>query len=336
MISVVVPVYNGADSLRACLTALYASTNVLFEVIVVDDGSTDNSSEIASAFPCRVITAAHLGAAAARNAGATHATGAVLFFLDADILVKPDSLAQIESTLAGQPDVVALFGSYERETVPTNFVSVYKNLLHHYTHQTADANAVTFCGGFGAIRREAFNTIGGFDVRQRFLEDIDLGYRLHQQGATIRLARDLQFTHCKRYTLVSLIRSDVVARAIPWTRLMLAKSTFRNDLNTRTHNVLSVPLSFVLLANIVALLARWVTGSNGRMLMASAFALAAVLIFINGRFIRYLAEVRGVSFAIRGMLMLWLGYLYSGVGAAIGLLQHLSATARGQRRRLVS
>ena len=219
---------------------MFHSNFSAFEVIVVDDRSEDDSVSIARRFPCKVLESRiNSGAAAARNLGAREARGDILFFLDADVLVKADTLASIAAVILANPDLTAVFGSYEKATLPDNFLSRYKNLLHHYTHQQSHEDAITFCGGFGAIRREAFNRLRGFDPECRYLEDIEIGYRMKRAGMRVRLLKNLQLTHCKRYTLRSLIRSDFLGRAIPWTRLILETGFARNDLNTRWNNVLS-------------------------------------------------------------------------------------------------
>jgi len=321
-VSVIVPVYNGEQTIGACLTALFQGSYPAFEVIVVDDGSVDAKCEIAAAFPCRLIRGEHAGAAAARNLGAEYANATILFFVDADVLVQPDSIGRMVSAFEDRPDIRALFGSFEKNTTPNNFVTMYKNLRHHYTHQTADENAATFCSGFGAIYCDTFLSIGGFDPQQQFLEDIEIGYRLHRAGVSIALRKDLQFTHCKAYTLGSLIRSDLFGRAVPWTRLMLSARIFRNDLNTRAHNVASVPVTFVLAAALLFLLAT-LFGFTVAGPLAIVVGAALAFVWLNWRFLAFLKNEKGTIFAVKSAFLLGLGYLYSGLGFAIGGWQHL-------------
>jgi GT2 family glycosyltransferase len=311
-ISVVIPVYNGSAFLKECLAAVYASDFAPFEVIVVDDRSTDASISIARRFPNVVIESPlNVGPAAARNLGAREARGDILFFLDADILVHPDTLSKIAAVLHADPALSAIFGSYGTGTIPTNFFSCYKNLVHHYTHQHSREEASTFCSGFGAIRREAFHRLGGFDEDCRFLEDIELGYRMHQKGLRVRLCKDIQMTHCKRYSLASLVRSDVLGRAIPWTSLMLETGIVRNDLNTKWNNVLSVPVA-LLLALSPFLPAR----SDLVPLLLACF------VALNAGFLRLTYSEGGPLFALCSCFMCWFCYLYSAAGVALGLAAH--------------
>lgn len=311
-LSLIIPVHNAAATLTACLDAVRQS-NYTGEVIVVDDGSTDASMAIAERYPYNIIRLEkNLGAAGARNVGARVAHGDILFFLDSDIAMERDTIARIQALFAAEPTLTALFGSYQKNTVPTNFASVYKNLLHHYTHQISSSDAATFCSGYGAIRREVFLALGGFDAKQRALEDIEFGYRLHQAGYRVRLVKDLQFTHLKTYTLASLVRSDVRDRAIPWTRLMLEKHMFRNDLNTKSNNVASVVVAFLIL-----LFPLW-----GWFLPFGLWvfaALIALFLALNLDFLAFVTRTRGIGFGLEAAVMNWFFYIYSGLGLLLGI-----------------
>src|SRR5690242_3361023 len=91
-ISVIVPTYHAASCLRLCLDHIYNSTAQAFEVIVVDDGSTDNSVDIAREYSAKVIPlGSNYGPAHARNVAARAARGDVLLFLDSDVCARPDA-----------------------------------------------------------------------------------------------------------------------------------------------------------------------------------------------------------------------------------------------------
>jgi glycosyltransferase involved in cell wall biosynthesis len=155
--SIITPVYNACDTLPVCLQAVQQSDFRDWELIVVDDGSTDGSAELAAEAGVPVIgTHGRTGPAYARNLGASAAHGRYLFFLDADCQLHPDTLSRAARHLQAEPALDALFGSYDDTPAAPNFISQYKNLLHHYIHQTSRETAVTFWAGCGAIRRERF------------------------------------------------------------------------------------------------------------------------------------------------------------------------------------
>jgi glycosyltransferase involved in cell wall biosynthesis len=233
-LSVIVPVYNGGEHLARCLGAIARSVRPPEEVIVVDDGSTDNSAALAERYGAVVlrVAGAPTGPASARNLGARWSQGDVLVFIDADVAVHPEALARIADHFGDDDGLAALFGSYDDDPPARGLVSRYQNLLHHHVHQHGRPDASTFWAGCGAVRRGPFLACGGFDAEAYpvpSIEDIDFGVRLRRAGYRIRCCPDVLATHWKRWTLASWIRSDISRRAVPWTRLILREgemSTF--------------------------------------------------------------------------------------------------------------
>ncbi len=188
LLTVIIPVHNGGQAFAACLAALGQARAACAdlaqtEVIVVDDGSTDGSPALARSAGARVLAlpvpGGH-GPAAARNAGARAAGGDFLFFVDADVALHADALRLAAQAFQADPSLEACFGSYDDAPAAPNFLSQYKNLLHHYVHQHAHGQASTFWTGCGAMRLSTFLALGGFDeqtyrrpVRWRAIERPD-------------------------------------------------------------------------------------------------------------------------------------------------------------------
>lgn len=250
-ISIIIPVYNGGSDFVQCLLALGATTYPHYELIIVDDGSTDGSLAAAKATGSRVLTTGGpFGPAYARNRGAEKATGEILFFVDADVCVYPDTVTQVARTFQDHPEIDALIGSYDDSPGAQNFMSQYKNLFHHFVHQNSSIQASTFWGGCGAIKKAVFERMKGFDENygQSSIEDIELGYRLKAAGHAILLNKNIQVKHMKRWTLRKVIRSDIFDRGLPWTLLMLQDRRLPNDLNLKISQRVSVVLSYLLLS----------------------------------------------------------------------------------------
>jgi glycosyltransferase involved in cell wall biosynthesis len=250
LISVIVPVRNSPAELRLCLERLFASTHTSFEVIVVDDASTDETAQVAVELRARLLPLKErCGPAQARNRGAEIARGEYLFFLDADVCVRPETLHQIAGAFAHSPDLDAVFGSYDTQPTARNVLSQYKNLFHHFFHQDSNARATTFWSGCGALRRSVFQEMGGFDTSygRPCIEDIELGARMHRTGHRILLDKKIQVTHLKRWTLWSMVKTDVLDRGIPWTELMLRERQMPNNLNTKYSQRMCVLLAYGLL-----------------------------------------------------------------------------------------
>lgn len=235
-ISVIVPLYNAQKTIAACLGGITASIYPNYELIVVDDGSTDGSQQIAETFsPIFIqLTAGPLGPAFARNRGAEAATGEILFFVDSDVVIYPDTLAVIVDAFETRPEFDALFGSYDDEPGDPSFLSQYKNLTHAFVHRKAREDGSTFWSGCGAIKRSAFMQLGGFDATKYprpSIEDIELGCRIKARGGRIWVNKQIEAKHLKKWTLRGLVRTDIVDRAIPWTLLILRNRDLPNDLN---------------------------------------------------------------------------------------------------------
>jgi glycosyltransferase involved in cell wall biosynthesis len=270
-VSVVIPVYNGAEHLRVCLKHLRRSFAAPLECIVVDDGSTDDSAAVARECGASVISTPHRGPAAARNAGVAIAKGEILMFLDADVCVHQDTVSRVIWNFEVDPSLDALIGSYDDAPGSSDFLSQYRNLMHCYVHQHGSREACTFWTGCGAVRRDVFMASGGFD-ENLVLEDIELGYRLAQAKRKLVLDRGLQVQHLKRWTFWNLLKTDIFVRGIPWTELILRDRRMPNDLNLQISERISVALTFLLFC----------LGAEGTLRYGAYFLMpfVAILIFL--------------------------------------------------------
>lgn len=305
-LAVIVPVHNGAGHLDRCLAALTACQDPAFEIIVCDDGSTDESAAIALARGVRLVRLPeNRGPSAARNAGVRETRADILLFVDADVEIHGDAPAKVLRHFEREPGLSAVFGSYDDSPAEANFCSQYKNLLHHFVHSTCGGPTSTFWTGLGAIRASALESVGGFNEGQRWVQDIELGYRLTAAGRTIRLDPEIQGKHMKHWSLASLVRTDIFFRAVPWARLALRRGALGDELNLKK----SQRASAGLLA--VALLSGPLAFGDPWFLLLPAAMLAAIL-WINRRLYRFFLVHRGLPFTIRAFLMQLLYFAYSG------------------------
>ena len=318
-LSVVIPVNNGGRDFERCLRGLRDSTWTDYELVVVDDGSTDDSAERAEELGARVIrNPAKLGPAAARNAGALAAEGSLIFFLDADVAVHPDAIGRAMARFELDPGLAGLFGSYDADPSAPGLVSRFRNLLHHYVHQAGafvdDARpARTFWTGCGLIRRDIFDEAGGFDpqlYRRPAIEDIELGYRITRAGHRIVLARDVRATHLKRWTLLGVIRTDIFRRGVPWMLLMKRSKIVETDLNVSKAQRACVA------ATGLGLLGAMGSVRFPAMLALLPLSLAAI-VALNRDFYRFLARRRGPGFAVASTLLHLIYYCCCGASVVI-------------------
>ncbi len=323
-ISVIVPAFNAAAYLSRCLDALNRSS-VKFELIVVDDASTDPTAIalMQRAGPGYLRLEENGGPAIARNAGVRKAKGELVVFIDSDVVVTPTTVSALAKVFVDEPSVDACFGSYDDAPDATGTVSSYRNLLHHYVHQSGPSDATTFWAGCGAVRREVFQGIGGYDERfQRpSIEDIELGMRLCAAGHTIRLAPWIQVKHLKRWRLAEMVRVDLTCRAIPWTHLLLERPGTGGDLNLARAQKLCVVLVFLALFSLPLSIVAGGLG-YGWIWLGAPLALLAPILWINRGFYALLARLRGALFLMAGVALHLFYYLYGGIGFAWARLTH--------------
>jgi GT2 family glycosyltransferase len=318
---VVVPVRNGGRDFEHCLQRLRDSLANDFELIVVDDGSTDDSAARALAAGAAVIrNELPQGPAAARNRGARAAIAPLICFLDADVAVHPATISLALERFEADPKLSALFGSYDDAPPARGIVSQYRNLLHHFVHQQghfrAGIRAVhTFWTGCGMIRRDVFLEFGGFDPRlypRPAIEDIELGYRLTQAGHPIVLARDVLATHLKRWTLSEMVHTDIFRRGVPWMLLLKRTGTVERDLNVKTSQKACVALTgLTMLTAFEGFLIPW-TG------IVAGCGLAAILA-LNRDFFRFLLRRKGLAFACAALPLHLIYYCCCGCSVLIAL-----------------
>jgi GT2 family glycosyltransferase len=293
-LSAVVPATNAPPTLGACLDAIRAAAEPPEEIVVVDEGGG--------------------GPATARNRGAMRATGDALVFVDADVLVHPDAFARIRAAFEADGELAALFGSYDDSPADPGAVSQFRNLMHHHVHQESAGPATTFWAGLGAVRKDAFEAVGGFD-EDRYavpsVEDIDLGMRLTAAGHRIVLDPSVQGTHLKAWSVRTMVETDLWHRGVPWMELLLRHGARSSALNLGARHRASAVLSVVAAVSLL----------RGR-LRTTLLALGA-LVALNRSFYALLARRRGRAEAALGVGLHVLHHLAAVAAVPIALVERL-------------
>ena len=309
-LSVVVPARDAEQDLPHCLDALASSDlpREEWELIVIDDSLGR-------------------GPAYARNRGVESASAPVVAFIDSDVMVHSDALRRMLSRLESS-DTAAVFGSYDSSPLARGLVSQYRNLLHHFIHQTAGGEVETFWAGCGAVKKSVLLQIGTFDERRYTrpeIEDVELGYRLRDAGCRIMLDPEVQCTHRKRWPLVGMIVSDFSRRGVPWARLLAERGmlTAPRGLSLgKTEQVSAATAIAFLVSASVAIISE-----NSTWLVLSVGAIAGFL-FANREFFRWLARSKGTGLTLASVPLHLLYNVVAVAALAWGALEHALRAAR--------
>jgi glycosyltransferase involved in cell wall biosynthesis len=320
-LSVIVPVRDGSATLARVLTAILASELPRddYELIVVDDASSDGSPELASRYADTVVrlTGRSSGPAYARNRGAELAEGEVLAFVDADAMVRPDTLSRMLRMLSDHPALDAVSASHEQSAGAHNLVSQYWNLLLSFGEQRQTGTGGDVASPCAAIRRNVFLSAGMYD-EWRFgnasLEGIELGNRLNDSGCEVLATRDLEAAGLRQWNVHSLCRevwnrSELLARSLGYQRTRVV-------VPSEVVFTLSRPVApvFAVLC-VVAFSAAFVPEPN---LPVKAAIVLFGAIALNSPAFLFFAKARGTPFAIVVAPLHLLMQTVSGLGLCAG------------------
>ncbi len=317
-ISVIIPVHNDGKNLNHSLDAVLASSYNSYEIIVVDDCSTDDSAEISQRKGVKAHQLANQsGPSAARNFGARMAIGDILLFVDSDVVVQPNTVEQIAYDFIENQDIVAVFGSYDDSPAATDVLSQFRNLFHHFIHQNSNEKAKTFWAGCGAIYKELFLDLNGFNEQlytKPSIEDIELGMRISKKGYKIMLDKELQVKHLKQWRWLSWLKTDIVNRAHPWSKLLIENGSLVSDLNLkfsyRISSVLAVLLFITIILILIDRLSIFRTGFILSFLLLSIILIIAI-ISLNFDLYKFFFKKRGLAFMLISIPLHFTYYIYS-------------------------
>jgi glycosyltransferase involved in cell wall biosynthesis len=334
-VAVIIPSYNTRKTLRACLEAVYGQTYQPAEVLVVDDGSTDGSGEIAREFPCAVLELpGNRGPSAARNAGVAATTAPLLFFVDADTALEPDAIQNAVKAFRDTPDCGMVQGIYGPEPLyDDGWVEAYRVACEHLDRKRSVATLLSDT----LIPRKVWEETGGLDERLRDGEDFEFGtrvpsrYRLVVTDTVVTRADDVdRFWACLWERFIRATTMPIVfARA---RRLNSDAVGFRLEAMSpprdrrRPPRLSSALASLSLLMVPLAVFTPWLRPVP--VLLFVAFVASHV--YMNWELISFARRLRGARFAV---FVAWIHMLYLAaffVGVAVGVLRMIYLLRRGQ------
>lgn len=177
-ISIIIPTYQHASALARCLDSILAQSRAADEIIVVDDGSTDDTQEVLQLYqmrwglgtpPITILTQTNQGAPATRNNGFKQSTGSLVLFCDADVEMRPDMLAELEHALEAYPDAAYAYSGFQWGW----------KAFTSFPFDTSRLKQMNYIHTSALIRREAFPM---FDTSLKRFQDWDLWLTMLERG----------------------------------------------------------------------------------------------------------------------------------------------------------
>ncbi|MDJ0753043.1 MAG: sugar transferase [Ardenticatenaceae bacterium] len=255
MISIIIPAQNAEVSIEECIRALQQQTiqNKIREIIVVDNGSTDQTAVIAERAGARVLSELRGGAAAARNTGIETATGDIICFTDADCCPTEDWVEKITYRLREDPEIIGAKGIYHtrQKEVVARFVQIeYEDKYDLLRPQ----KTIDFIDTYSAAyRRDILLANDGFDENIFFVEDQELSFRLAARGYKMVFQPDAAVYHLHSNTLWKYFRKKFFIGY--WKAQVVRRFPTRGVKDSHTPQILKgqMVLIMALLASLTAL-----------------------------------------------------------------------------------
>ena len=309
-ISIVIPMYNAGKIIENVLQSLENQTDKNFEIIIVDDVSTDDSVEIVKKHSLEpIILPKNGGPSRARNVGVKNAKADVILFMDTDVILCPDVIEKLIEMFKDQSiNVVA--GINDTKNHYNNFISDYENLYISYMYH----NLVNFASGFytcfTVIRKNVFNNVGGFNENIRMSEDTEFGHRLLRKGYKINLNKKIVFSHIKEYTFYTYFKKQIfkMESLLKIKRLYFKQDRFTKTLNTPFLFQLGIPLSLLI--------------PFGLIFSYQVTLLGFLLLFIiNYKMLFFMTKKRNAFFLLKAYFFMVINYWFYFISSVYGVIK---------------
>lgn len=244
-ISIIIPTFNGATRIANCLDALLPQiADRDAEILVVNDGSADNTAEVVGRYPAvRLITQANAGPAAARNHGARESMGSIILFTDDDCVPIPGWLATMIEPFK-DPEIVAVKGAYR--TKQTSLVARFVQIEYEDRYRRmAPLPSIDFIDTYSAgFRKNRFLELNGYDTSfpVACAEDAELSYRMSARGWKMKFVPEAIVYHTHPDTLWSYLKKKY--KFAFWRVLALRKNPGKTLKDSHTPQLMKLQLLF--------------------------------------------------------------------------------------------
>ncbi|MBI5848059.1 MAG: glycosyltransferase [Nitrospirae bacterium] len=321
LLSVIIPNHNGSAFIEACLKALFSARPRPFEVIVVDDCSTDNSIELINRFPCRLIRLDRQeGASKARNTGAGNSLGNALFFIDVDCVVQDDTILHAIHAFDRNKEHV-IGGSYTPIAFDDTFFSTFQSIFINYS-ELRRPEPDYIAGHALVIGRDNFQRSGGFpEDFGPVMEDVEFSHRLRRSGQRLRMDKAILVRHIFNYNLGTSL-SNAFRKSKYWIAYSIGNRDLMADSGTA-----SIELKFtVFCASLLWFFFLCLIISPDTFYLAGMSIVFAFDLVVSRSLIRAFFREKGRAFGIKAALYYAVVYpLAVAAGGAAGVAYYVQA-----------
>jgi len=320
LISVIIPNYNGAETIDKCLRAVFSSRYKNFEVIVVDDCSKDNSVRIIERYPCKLITLKeHSGTSVARNIGASNSNGEWLFFIDADCLLLEDTLVKVNEAIAKyNSENIIIGGTYTSIPYDDKFFSTFQSVFVNYS-ETKKNNPDYIAAHAMAINTNLFKQSRGFPIDHLpILEDVELSHRLRRMGCKLIMEPKIVVRHIFNFSLIGSMK-NAFRKSMYWVMYSIENKDLLRDSGTASLELKADVASLFSCTLLVSLFA-----ITKKTFFLPLIPLILFLnLWINMGLLKAFYSAKGLLFSILATLYYIMLYpLYVGIGSVSGALRY--------------
>jgi GT2 family glycosyltransferase len=320
-LSVIIPNHNGSLFIKTCLNALFSAIHQPFEVIIVDDCSTDDSAEIISRFPCRLLRLEKQGGASkARNIGAKNSLGDALFFIDVDCVVQDDTILHAINAYEKNRNLV-IGGTYTPIAFDDTFFSTFQSIFINYSElRTVEPNYIA--GHAMVMGRDVFEKSGGFPEEFiPIIEDVEFSHRLKRSGQRLIMDSAILVRHIFNYDLRKSFR-NAFRKSKYWVAYSISNRDLMADSGTA-----SIGLKFtVLCSSLIWFFFLCLIISPDTFFLACMIIVFTFNLAVNRFLIRAFFREKGCAFGLKATLYYSLVYPVSvAAGGAAGMAYYLQS-----------
>jgi len=319
-ISVIIPAYNREKLIFHCLKSIFGTKYPNFEVIVVDDGSTDNTVEVAKTFDCKIIKLKeNKGVSYARNIGSKNANGDILYFVDSDIIQEGDNISNIMEKFEKDSELGVIAASLTMQPFNEGFCPSFVALKYFYQtnhvmiKKNLERQEVTFFPTCSvAIKKDIFERTKGFD------ESLRLGGEDHKLGHKISKRHKIYI-----YNDIKVIPN--LPKLSKRFRLMMKRSAIHVTLflkHKKFEPVGNATMKEAFLTGLVLLtIISFIVSFFFPIFLVITSFLLLLFLFMRSGFYKFLFEKKNLIFMFKGILADFILYLSRSIGVSFGLLR---------------